>query len=190
MYRSAAGAVKATLTSNRTRDAEPPAGARRFPVAMGANLSFVTHRLAAADPSEEQARLRDAVQSLIRSVGPDVTLTLALEDGAIALDLLKVDTDARGRGLGRRAMKMLLALADRHRMPVRLHAISLRRDEPGPDQDRLEAWYGRLGFARTGHCSVMGLAEMRREPCPACFRIRPARRQRTGSCLSDATRHR
>jgi GNAT superfamily N-acetyltransferase len=157
---------------------------------MAANLDFVTHRLAAADPSEEPARLRDAVKALVRSVGPGVTLTLALEDGAIALDLLKVEADARGRGLGRKAMKMLVSLADRHRMPVRLHAISLRRDEPGPDQDRLEAWYERLGFARTGRHSVMGLAEMRREPRPACSRIRPARRQRTGSCLSDAARHR
>jgi GNAT superfamily N-acetyltransferase len=111
----------------------------------------------------DPARLHDAVKALVGSLGPEVTLSLALEEGAIALDLLKVEPDSRGRGLGRKAMKRLLALADRHRVPVRLHAMSLCRDEPGPDQQQLEEWYARLGFVRTGRHSVMGLAEMRRD---------------------------
>lgn len=142
------------------------------------------------DGHADPARLHDAVKALVMSAGPAVTLSLALQEGAIVLDLLKVEPDARGRGLGQEAMNRLLALADRYRVPVRLHAMSLCRDEAGPDQGQIEAWYARLGFARTGRHSVMGLAEMRREPCPACVGSRPARQQRTGSCLSDAARHR
>ncbi len=135
------------------------------------------------------ARLDDALEALVRSAGADVTLDLSLEDGVIVLDLLIVEPSVRGRGLGRRIMEDLLAVADKHRIAVGLHAMSLRRDELGPDLAELEAWYERLGFVRTGRVSVMGLAEMRRPPSPPCVPGSPDRQQRTSLCVFvDASR--
>ncbi len=113
-----------------------------------------------------EARLADAAKALVRAMDPAVTLRLSVDGDALLLDLVKVDPEFRGRGLGRDAAERALALADAWGVPVTLYALSLADGGPGPDQAGLEAWYERLGFVRTGATSVMGLAEMRRSPKP------------------------
>jgi hypothetical protein len=82
------------------------------------------------------------------------------EDGVIYLDLISVD-DA-GNGVGTEMMKEICFNADDHHIAIELEAGSHGRGNIS--QRKLEDWYGRFGFKKTGAVSSEDHPYMRREP--------------------------
>lgn len=114
------------------------------------------------------SRIAQSPGRIARTLPEGVSLRTSLAEGRIDLDLIKVEPEARGRGLARKAMERVPALADRWSLPVRLQAISLADPGTGPDEEALLGWYRRLGFQDTGDRSVTGLTIVLRRPGAEC----------------------
>ncbi|WP_293867762.1 GNAT family N-acetyltransferase [uncultured Alsobacter sp.] len=114
------------------------------------------------------SHLEVEIRGLVRAQPAGVTLRATLHEGEILLDFIKVEPERRGHGLATRALRAVLALADRWGLNVRLQAISLADPGTGPDEDELLDWYGRHGFVDEGERSVSGLTIMVRRPCADC----------------------
>ena len=57
----------------------------------------------------------------------EALVVAALEEGVIDLDLLKVEPELRGKGIGTRIMLEVLDIADRFGVPIRLQPYSLAK---------------------------------------------------------------
>lgn len=73
---------------------------------------------------------------------PDVITTLRLVGGNLTVELIHVHADARGQGVGGRALDAVIAAADRNGWQLDLTPST----GFGADRDRLEGWYSRNGF--------------------------------------------
>lgn len=58
-------------------------------------------------------------------------------------------------GHGTQAMKLLVSLADMHRVDIVLHASTPDRDDDAPDDDVLIKFYKRFGFFKCGPNNMM-----------------------------------
>lgn len=119
-----------------------------------------------------------AVRALRTRVRAEAMLVVAFEEDVIGLDLLKVEPELRGKGIGTRIMLDVLGIADRFGVPVRLQPYCLAPDGDGLDQEGLESWYRSFGFVMTGHVSPTGQPIMIRPPALPASRQRGARSSR------------
>lgn len=88
-----------------------------------------------------------------------VGLALKLE-GGLVVDLVFVPWSARGQGVGTRAMREFLAGLDTDGKACVLDAFAYEVDDPEREaaSERLERWYGRLGFQKdAGSCLMYRL---------------------------------
>jgi GNAT superfamily N-acetyltransferase len=122
-------------------------------------------------PRDEAIALK--LRALRTRIRHEALVVAALEEGVIDLDLLKVEPELRGKGIGTRIMLEVLDIADRFGVPIRLQPYSLAENGGGLDQDSLEAWYRSFGFVMTGRVSPTGQPIMSRAPA-----LSPVRRRR------------
>lgn len=87
--------------------------------------------------------MRSAFVALGRTLPKGSSFVFTVSDDELFLKILRVPQT--GKGIGSRFLSEVLALADAHRLPVRLQADPT--DEPGdPDTLTLVRWYARFGF--------------------------------------------
>jgi len=127
-------------------------------------------------PLDEAIALK--LRALRTRVRQEALIVAAFEEGVIDLDLLKVEPELRGKGIGTRIMLEVLDIADRFGVPIRLQPYCLAENGDGLDQDSLEAWYRWFGFAMTGGVSPTGQPIMLRAPALSPVRRRGASHRR------------
>lgn len=91
------------------------------------------------------------------------------DDGKVSIDWVFVPPSHRGSGLASQLMRRVCDDADDAAAELILEA----RACGGPDQAKLEAWYGEFGFVRTGAAGTFG-PYLQRAPKRAAFRRRAA----------------
>ena len=107
----------------------------------------------------------DRVDRLFQELTYDEAVTLNLADcghGLVWIELLEVEESVRGCGLGRETMQMLIDLADRHGVSLKLKAITM---DGAVSQEALEAFYASFGFV-VQHRSWQGYPSMIRQVGP------------------------
>jgi len=113
----------------------------------------------AAEPASEPGT---QTERLPTEPGGGAELTIEEFDDGFRLSGIIVPKEERGKGVGTKAMKELIAKADAARKPIFITASA----EPG-QQERLNAFYERLGFERYKNDPLSGKPMYRRMPKPA-----------------------
>lgn len=81
-----------------------------------------------------------------------------MADGILGIDMISIDVP--GQGYGSEIMRDLSEHADDHGIAIELEVSS--HGGRNISQKKLEAWYARFGFEKTGETSTQGSPYMRR----------------------------
>lgn len=105
----------------------------------------------------------EALDQALEEAGVPVTFWLKLHWAGEAIEIEYVQADCPGQGAGTRAMALAFELADRLGRDLVLRVVN----ERGGGAERLQRFYERCGFSRTGRDHQWVWFERQHTPAPS-----------------------
>lgn len=149
-------------------DDEFPDGRKDYRIEVGRPGGSIAVKIGPAPRAFNQSQpvpdidLSDSPRTRRVKIG-DTSLSYAVQNGVAKVVLVSTPNAARGKGGARTAMTAFLQATDAAGLPVEL---TVAEQDSRTDPAKLEAFYGSLGFQRTGE-EVEGSPRMRREAVSA-----------------------